>query len=181
VAALQSEHLGNIKLAHQLAEVEAIVKRLDADIDVIAWQLRPAALDNIGLGPAIKNHAEAWAAHFDVLADVHVSGRRTSQLTREAEIALYRIMQEALNNVAKHARARNASVVLQHAVDHVLLIIEDDGVGFDVDHLLDGHERRLGLSGMRERATLVGGTIEVESQAGHGTTVIARVPTPPSL
>lgn len=80
--------------------------------------------------------------------------------------------------VAKHARARNVNIVLQRRSDHVSLIVEDDGIGFDIEQALDARDKRLGLAGMRERATLLSGTLDVESRPGHGTTVVARIPAP---
>jgi signal transduction histidine kinase len=85
-----------------------------------------------------------------------------------------------LNNVAKHARARNVNIVVQRESEHVSLMIEDDGVGFDTKQAFDAHDKRLGLVGMRERATLLGGTLAAESEMGRGTIVVARVPAPPA-
>jgi signal transduction histidine kinase len=99
-------------------------------------------------------------------------------LTDEIDTALYRIAQEALNNVAKHAEARNVAMLIDQRADRVSIIIEDDGVGFDVD-LVGAHER-FGLIGMRERATLLGGTVDIESHSRKGTTVVARIPVPSS-
>jgi PAS domain S-box-containing protein len=176
VAALQTKTIEHAEIAAQLASIETIVKRLDADIDVIAWQLRPAALDELGLAAAITTYVRAWVGHFNVRADLHVSCPENSCLSAEAESAIYRIMQEALHNVAKHAHAHCASVMLQQAPDHVCLIIEDDGRGFDSDQKPGSGDKRIGLAGMRERASLLGGSVAIESQPGRGTTVIARMP-----
>ena len=100
----------------------------------------------------------------------------------EIETNLYRIAQEALNNIQKHAKAKNVSVLLEKRGKSVTLIVEDDGVGFaagEGEADADGSGRGLGLVGMRERATLVGGTLEIESAPGAGTTVYARVPASP--
>ncbi len=90
-----------------------------------------------------------------------------------SETALYRIALEALTNVAKHARAENVDVILERRADHVLLIIEDDGVGFEADGDSSGHG--FGLLGMQERAALVGATLEIESAAGKGTAILVRM------
>ena len=95
------------------------------------------------------------------------------------EIALYRIAQEALNNVVKHAHASNVAVLLDMRSDRASLIVEDDGAGFDLE-CPTGPRQRFGLNGMRERATLAGGTLELESVPGKGTTVVARIPFPAS-
>jgi signal transduction histidine kinase len=102
------------------------------------------------------------------------------RLTPEVETALYRIAQEALNNVAKHAQAASIAVVLERRAHQVSLIVEDDGVGFDAQQVFDGEGKGLGLIGMRERAALFGGTVEIESQPNVGTTVAVRIPVPPA-
>jgi signal transduction histidine kinase len=180
VADLQGRYGSDPELGRQLASLEAIVKQLDEDIDVIAWQLRPADLNHLGLGAALQHYVAGWSAHFQLRTEVHISGGASSRLTSDGEIALYRIMQESLNNIVKHAHATMASVVLRPANDHLLLIVEDDGVGFQTDPLITAKEAGLGLGGMRERASLLGGTLDVESKQGHGTTVIARIPMMPS-
>jgi signal transduction histidine kinase len=180
IAELQTHYSSDARLRLHLRTLEGLVKELDADVDVIAWQLRPAELNHLGLAAALEDYVAGWSAHFHVRAEVHVSGRNISRLTGEGEIALYRIMQEALNNIAKHARATTASIVLQHGIDHMLLIVEDNGVGFEPDARVAGKHAGLGLGGMRERSSLLGGTLDVESKPGQGTTVIARVPMIPS-
>jgi PAS domain S-box-containing protein len=180
LTALKGEHGGSENLALQVASLEAIVKQLGSAVELIAWQLRPAALDDFGLGAGLTSYAERWSAHVDVGTELHVSGIEANLLTNDCEIALYRIAQEALNNVAKHARARNVVILLQHRSDQVWLIVEDDGVGFDTAEIFAALGKRLGVVGMRERASLLGGTLDVESNLGHGTTVVARLPATPS-
>jgi signal transduction histidine kinase len=97
------------------------------------------------------------------------------RLSLETETNLYRIAQEALNNTLKYAQAKRADVLLERRGDHVVLIVEDDGVGFDSKRQVETGDG-LGLIGMRERAVLVGGTLEIESKPKQGTTVFARVP-----
>ena len=101
-------------------------------------------------------------------------------MTSEIETALYRIGQEALNNVARHARAKTATVLLDRSAERVSLIVEDDGIGFDVAQQW-GLRQRFGVTGMRERALLLGGAFDIESTSGKGTTVVARIPLPPRL
>jgi PAS domain S-box-containing protein len=176
LAAIQRDHSENADLATQLLSLEAIVNQLGSDINLIAWQLRPAALDDFGLAAALRSYVERWSVHVDVRAELHVDGIAANLLTHEHETALYRIAQEALNNVARHARARRVVILLQRRSEHVCLVVEDDGVGFDTDRLLAARDKRLGVVGMRERASLLGGTLDVESKRGHGTTVVARIP-----
>jgi signal transduction histidine kinase len=112
-----------------------------------------------------------------IAAKLHTSGLLDERLPADTETALYRIAQEALTNVAKHARAANVDVILERRGDTVLLIIEDDGVGFDPAGA-GGGGQGFGLLGMQERAGLVGAMLEIESAAGKGTTVLVRMATP---
>jgi signal transduction histidine kinase len=146
-------------------------------VDFIVWQLRPTALDDLGLAAALADYVNTWSAHFGVGAELHQRGMEPGRLTDEIETAIYRILQEALNNIAKHAAARHVDILLEGRSDHVSLIVEDDGAGIDEKTVGSG-DRRLGVIGMRERAALVGGTLDIESHHGHGTTVIARIPAP---
>ena len=104
----------------------------------------------------------------------------TERLPEASETALYRVVQEALTNVLRHAKARRVSLVLQCSPAQAAAVVEDDGVGFDADSVTTptGDGGRLGLLGMRERVALAGGTLTVESAPGRGTTVVARVPLP---
>lgn len=150
-----------------------ITARLDSDVDFLAWELRPIVLDDLGLAEALRNYVIQWAEHFGKAAEFHATGFDAVRLTPEVESNLYRIAQEALNNVAKHSKCSRVDVLLERRDHHGVLIIEDNGTGFDVE--LDGGEG-LGLTGMRERASLVGGSLEVESAHMKGTTIFVRVP-----
>ena len=105
---------------------------------------------------------------------MHTSGLLDDRLPSEAETTLYRIAQEALTNAAKHSRADNVEVILERRPDHVLLIVEDDGVGFDYGEASVAG-RGFGLQGMQERAALGGASLEIESAAGKGTTILVRM------
>jgi len=177
LSALKREHSRHTDLGEQLASLEMIARQLDADVDFIVWQLRPTALDDLGLAAALTDYVNTWSAHFGVGAELHLRGIEAGRLTDEIETAIYRILQEALNNIAKHAAARHVDILLEGRSDHVSLIVEDDGAGIDEKTVGSG-DRRLGVIGMRERAALVGGTLDIESHHGHGTTVIARIPAP---
>jgi two-component system CheB/CheR fusion protein len=163
------------ELCEPIAQTQEIAARLDADIDFLAWELRPAALDDLGLAAALANFVREWSKHFGIPADFHTTGMDTERPSPEAETNLYRIGQEALNNIFKHAQASRADVLLERRDGSVVLIIEDDGVGFD-SNIKTETDRGLGLLGMGERAALIGGTLEIESSPGGGTTVFARVP-----
>lgn len=163
-------------LQPDLEPLEDAVRQLDADLDFLARELRPAVLDDLGLPQAVANFVDSWSKHFGLPAEFEVSGIEQNRLPGELETVLYRVTQEALNNVAKHARARNVAVVLHRNATHVSLIVEDDGLGFDSNQPLITGSNGLGLIGMRERVELTGGTLGIESRVGHGTTIAVRIP-----
>jgi PAS domain S-box-containing protein len=176
LARFRREHTGNPELDGQLSSLETTVRTLDVDLDFLIWQLRPTALDDLGLVGALQDHAGHWSAHAGIAADWHESGMDHVRLTAEIEITLYRLLQEALNNVGKHARAHHVAILLQGHPDHVSLIVEDDGIGFEASEAFGPRHHGLGLIGMRERAALLGGTVDIESHPGDGTTFVARIP-----
>ena len=152
-----------------------LAQQIDRDVDHLVWELRPTALDDLGLRAALANYVEDWSKRVNIRATLHTSGLLDERLTRDVETTLYRIAQEALTNIAKHARAENVEVILERRADHVLLVVEDDGVGFDSPATGTANQG-FGLLGMQERAALVGATLEIESAAGKGTTVLLRMP-----
>ena len=166
------------KLCEQIEALQKIARQLDADVDHMVWEMRPTALDDLGLQVALSSYFQNWSKHVGVPVQLHVSGMDKERLAPEIETALYRIAQEALNNIAKHAAAKTVAVVLERRDRQVSLIIEDDGVGFDLPQALGIDDKGLGLIGMRERAALIGGSVEMESQPDEGTTVVVRIPTP---
>jgi signal transduction histidine kinase len=170
---------GQKGLCEQVESLEEVAGRLDADVDFLVWQIRPTALDDLGLQDALTNFGENWSKHFRIPVEVLTRGLDEGSSTSEIDTTLYRIAQEALNNAAKHSRASGVTILLEGRADTVSLIIEDDGVGFDFENASGSNDEGLGLVGIRERAALVGGTAEVESQPGEGTRVIVRIPTPP--
>lgn len=163
-----------IELRGQVDALEAVAQRLDRDVDHLVWELRPTALDDLGLRAALANYVQNWSKRVSISAELHTSGLLDDRLPSEAETTFYRIAQEALNNVAKHARAGNVDIILERRADHVLLIVEDDGVGFEPGDV-DAAGRGFGLLGMQERAALVGATLEIESGTGRGTTILVRL------
>jgi signal transduction histidine kinase len=156
-----------------VAEVRELVVSTLQDVRRLAVELRPSALDDLGLVPAIDRLARSFAEsgiHVDV--EAHIGDQR---LPEPIETTLYRIVQEAITNVAKHAEARRLSVTLTRKNGSVVAIVEDDGKGFDPT---DTDSAGLGLLGMRERLALVGGTLRIEASSGAGTTIAAEVPVP---
>lgn len=162
------------------AVLEEVRKELADTADGLrryAQGLRPPALDELGLGPAIESHVRhiADAAVAPVEVRTEGVGRLESP---EAELALYRIVQEAITNALRHSSARKIEVSLERCDGVIVATVSDDGVGFDVDAVLERHdgEHGLGLFGMRERAEYVGGRVEIESEIGKGTKVRAAIP-----
>ena len=181
-----SRGIGNLKeavadrpdLSAHVRTLERISQQLDRDVDHLVWQLRPTALDDLGLRAALANYMETWSARVNVSAELHTSGLLDERLPSEIESTLYRIAQEALTNVARHACATKVDVILERNADSVLLIVEDNGVGFDQEDARDPADG-FGLLGMHERAALVGATLQIESTSGKGTTVLLRLAAPP--
>jgi PAS domain S-box-containing protein len=167
-----------LQICDQVAAAQAIAAQLDTDVDFLAWELRPAALDDLGLKAAVANYVSEWSRHFNIPAEFHSSNIDRERLSPEAETNIYRICQEALNNIWKHAQATHVSVLLERRDGHIVLIVEDDGVGFNPKKKRkpDENDRGIGLIGMQERAALIGGALEIESAPKEGTTVFARVP-----
>jgi PAS domain S-box-containing protein len=163
------------KSAAQFDQTQAIAQEIEFDLDFLAWKLRPAALDDIGLDGSLTDYVKNWTAHFGISVEIHVNGFDGARLTPEIETNLYRIAQEALNNVLKHGEATRVDVILERRDSNVILIVEDDGVGFDPE-LKVGNGHGMGLIGMRERAALIGGTVEIESAPSEGTTLYVRAP-----
>jgi PAS domain S-box-containing protein len=175
---LQEECKEDSKLNKRIAELETIAQRIDSEVDFLIWELRPSVLDDLGLSAAMKKFVADWSSHFNVPAEFHQVGLDGKHLLPEIEINLYRIGQEALNNISKHAKATNVSAILERRDGTISLIIEDDGIGFEPTKkaVMTGDDRGMGLLGMKERAELVGGNIEIESSQGNGTTIYVRVP-----
>jgi signal transduction histidine kinase len=144
----------------------------------LALELRPSVLDDLGLVAALERYARDYASRYNISLDFHAAALEDKRLPPQEEIALYRIVQEALTNVAKHAGARNVSVLLEERNGTTVIIVEDDGQGFDVAAVMGsaGQSRRLGLLGMEERAALIGGKLTIESRPGAGTAVFVEVP-----
>jgi signal transduction histidine kinase len=164
-------------LAGQLESVADVVRELDEEADSIIWQLRPPALDDHGLEAALHSHIARWTMQFKVPVDLYAANITARHETHEVATTLFRVAQEALNNISKHSGATRVAMLLEGRADHVSLLIEDDGIGFDVATAFDHPQKRLGLLGMRERLSLIGGTLGIESILGKGTTIVARVPT----
>ena len=161
----ESARAAAAELREQIVDTLQNVRRL-------AVELRPSALDDFGLAPALERLAEAFGEQSGIAVDIQTN-LDSRRLTPEVETALYRIVQEALTNVAKHAEATRVSIVVTRRESSVTAVIEDDGQGFGAG---GGTGEGLGLVGMKERVGLLGGRLALESTEGAGTTVVAEVP-----
>jgi signal transduction histidine kinase len=158
--------------------LERLSELLDSGIDVkrrIIENLRPSLLDHLGLTPAVQWHVEEACKAAGLSCDVQFSGN-VERLSPDVEIALYRVVQEAMTNVVRHARAANVEVCVERTRDGIGVTVHDDGVGMqDVDAAM---RAAYGMGAMRQRLSAVGGRLEVFSSPGHGTRVRAFVPQP---
>jgi signal transduction histidine kinase len=161
----ESARAAAAELREQIVDTLQNVRRL-------AVELRPSALDDFGLAPALERLAEAFGEQSGITVDIQTN-LDSPRLAPEVETALYRIVQEALTNVAKHAEATRVSIVVTRRENSVTAVIEDDGRGFGAG---GGTGDGLGLVGMKERVGLLGGRLALESTEGAGTTVVAEVP-----
>jgi len=162
---------GTDRFPAALADLRELVVATLQDVRRLAVELRPKALDDFGLVPALERLTSAFAEQTGIA--VHLESRLPEpRLPPEIETVLYRVVQEALTNVVKHAHAEHVSVLLHARQGRVAIVIEDDGRGFTESDETTG----IGLLGMRERVALVGGTVAVESSAGTGTTIVVEVP-----
>lgn len=161
------------EITSQVARLREEAGKTLGDVHALALQLRPSVLDDLGLMAALTQLVSEWQEHFKVNVDllVHIGKDR---LPGSVETALYRIIQEALTNIAKHADADSASVLVEQRNGDVVAIVEDNGVGFDI--VKSAENGRLGLLGMKERAELLNGKLVVESSIKQGTSIFASIP-----
>ena len=162
----------NLQVHLLTQDLRTITGQVLDDVHNIAFQLRPTALDDLGLPAAIERLVHEWQKRHQIRADtvVHLGDKR---LPENIETALYRIIQEALTNVARHAGARSVSVLVERRINEVVAVVEDDGKGLDPADLARG---RLGVAGMRERAELLDGKMTIESTPASGTSIFIQIP-----
>ena len=164
-----------VELAHELAETKALANRAMEELLMLARQLRPTALDDLGLHAALAGHVKELGRRGKVNATFESSGD-FSGLPTDVQLVVYRVAQEAMSNAAQHSGAERVDVKLARQGDRVELTVADDGSGFTFDQAARG----LGIAGMRERALLVGGDMQVESRLDSGTRVRLTVPLEPA-
>ncbi len=175
-----AERVRDPAAAAEARRIHEIADRIGQDVHRIALELRPTALDDWGLEKALTNYAAEWCRRARVQLQTRFVGTGHRRLPPTVETALYRTVQEAMTNVFKHAGAGRVSLIVERRADHILAIVEDDGRGFEVETVMRAPDAagRLGLLGMQERAALVGGTLEIESSPGGGTSLFVRIPLP---
>jgi signal transduction histidine kinase len=157
-------------------DLERRLRELGDEIHHLAWGMRPPVLDDFGLCSALARYLDDLSRQSGLEIDYQCEcPAELGRLSEGMEVALYRIAQESVTNVLRHAEAGRASVVVVHQPDHVTLVVEDDGCGFD-PAAVGGNNGRLGLTGIRERAALLGGACTIQSKPGGGTTVHVRIP-----
>jgi signal transduction histidine kinase len=173
LGALKRKVARGVDTSSDFLAIEDELMQVGTDIRQLSHELHPAALNDAGLPKALANYCAEFTSTrgIPISCDADPEVKRLSQGTA---LALYRIAQEALGNVAKHARAKHAHVRLLRAEDKVRLTVSDDGVGFDPAR--NGNGFGVGLVNMRERVRQLSGNLEVESEVGRGTTVRAEVP-----
>ncbi len=160
-----------------LVDVKNLALRSIDSLHQIIFNLRPAVLDDLGLLPALRWYADHRLRELGIKLRVEVTGEER-RLPPQFETALFRVVQEAITNIARHAEARNVVLSVEYADSILTIEIEDDGKGFDVEaiRLQSDGGRGLGLMGMEERITLLGGKLHIESQPGRGTHITVEVP-----
>ncbi|MCL5256425.1 MAG: sensor histidine kinase [Chloroflexi bacterium] len=161
----------------RVADLKIITGQAMDEIRKLAWELRPTALDDLGLAPALRGYVKEFERQMPAAIKFKVVGVK-DRLAPELETVLYRAVQEALTNVARHSQANSVDVSLVQQDRVVVATVQDNGAGFNAGEVLDGtgDQRGMGLIGMRERAALVGGQVEIESKPGSGTRITVTVP-----
>ncbi len=164
------------KMNQDIVDLKEVSQKTLDEIHYISWSLRPSVLDDLGLLPAIKKYVVEYMKKYDVDVDIQVIGFEQLRLLSLIEVTIYRVIQEALTNAARHAKAENISIILKHVNGVVSVIIEDDGVGFNAKQVLNGKltKDHLGLKGMQERIESIGGNLTIESNEGIGTTIYVK-------
>ncbi|WNF36195.1 histidine kinase [Bacillaceae bacterium IKA-2] len=148
------------------------------EVHELAWQLRPSILDKFGLKEAIERYTDEFKKKYPVEFDLILEGIDKERIRPEVETAIFRIVQESLTNILKYAKAKSVSVIIIKNSQMISVIIEDDGVGFQIEEVLnkDLSKYNLGIRGMQERVSLLGGTLEIESEIDEGTAVMVKIP-----
>ena len=182
LAAKEVENFVDADGRQRLTKLNALLDQMGRTLHKVAWELRPASIDELGLAAMLDNYVTDWSDQTGVAAEFYGKGEDIDNLPDEVRTTIYRVIQEALTNIAKHAsEANQVSVVISRAGTVLQLTIDDNGDGFDLAEKLGTPSKygSLGIPSMRERLSMIGGTLEIESSEGIGTTVFARIPIEP--
>ncbi|MDA8235685.1 MAG: GAF domain-containing protein [Clostridia bacterium] len=170
------ENLGEIK--ERVEDLRFITNSVLGDLHDLALELRPSVLDDLGLEAALQRCTKEWSGKFRINIDLHCYGLLNSRLPAQVELTVYRVVQEALTNIAKYAQANSVSIIVERKKSVLTAIVEDNGAGFEVDRVLASplKDKKLGIFGMAERVSVIGGDFTIESEPGTGTTVYVKIP-----
>lgn len=162
---------------NQLEKLRSMLANTSRDVHRLIYDLRPSLLDDLGLFAALNSLANSSLKPAGVQVHFEIAGRER-RLPAEVEIAIFRIVQEAVRNIVRHAKAESAYICLEFQEKSIIIQIEDDGIGFDTSREFSYNElgQGLGILGMRERAELLKGTLEIDSKPGSGTRITAEIP-----
>jgi two-component system sensor histidine kinase UhpB len=159
----------------KVADLRAYTSQILDGVRRLILELRPSGLDDLGLIPALRTYINEYTEKFNIDVDFQVTGFR-GRPPSNVEVALYRVVQEALTNVAKHSVATSVRISMGCEDGWVVVTIRDNGQGFNMDEIMKLKERGLGIFGMRERMSTVGGGLEINTTPGQGTEVVAKSP-----
>jgi len=173
----EANDLGTVRT--RIEDIRKVVNHTLDEVHMLAWQLRPSVLDDLGLAAALGRYMDDYQHRYGIQVDFIMRGL-DERLPSALEASLYRMIQEGLTNIARHAQATNASVLLEQRQKGIRVIIEDNGIGFEIDEKAYS-PKSLGLQGIRERAQLFGGKLTLESQLGHGTSLFIEITSSPAV
>ncbi|SMC82571.1 sugar diacid recognition domain-containing protein [Sporomusa malonica] len=172
-----SEHVQSEGEREKILEMRDLAVKTLEDVHHLAVQLRPALLDDLGLVAATQKYIENYSRQYNIPLELNVLNLSRERFRPEIEITLYRILQEALTNIAKHASATQVMVTLKKQRTKLILIIKDNGMGFNADILSGvGSDTCLGIHGMHERIALLSGEFYIDSAEGEGTVITVEIP-----
>ena len=158
-------------------DIEKSIRQVIDEVHRLAWGMRPSILDDYGLDSALARHIDEVSLHYGLKIDYSFSTPQDlERLPGRIEVCLFRIAQESIANIQKHAEATHASVVVLRRIQDITMLIEDNGKGFDLSILNEKGDKCLGLIGMRERVALLGGSVVIESIPGEGSTIRIKIP-----
>jgi signal transduction histidine kinase len=166
------------QVKQKIGEMSEILHRTVMAVRDLSYDLRPAGLDELGLVGAISQYCDDFSEKSSLQLSFHSAGVDSSNLDFDTEINLYRLVQEGLTNIVKHADATHGTISLVGAFPNIILRVEDNGKGFDMEkHLAEKiHEKRMGLWGMKQRVRSLGGEIVIKSRPGKGTKLSIKIP-----